>query len=627
MLGVERNIEVRQSLMLSISLVFDPKEDSGHINLAVSALWRVGAQPFMRSVERDPYAPIPINLGGNAGASQGFANEMLSLEDSVSQDPRVAFSYLRYLWAENREDSNTEIRRTKICADYVYKHTFNLVNGKYRWLSLTKNLMEPLTTCSNVWKPHKAGPDKPSRMARMGSNELSSTGNKISVKESSLGDTKQYAARAIQGFFRSISFGHTSYDVTKDVIRLLTLWFAQGNRSDVHMDMVEGFHEVSIDTWFNVIYQLIARIDTPNQKTSDLLHDLLTRIGQAHPHALIYPITMASKALNPTRKLAAERILAAVRRHSSQLVYETYMVSQELIRVAILWNELWHGALEEVSKHFFNNRDVAAMIAELATLHEQMDQIGTEETPSLREATFYQAFARDLKYAKEWTNVYELTKSLDDLNPSWDIYYGLANLSTLELVNVHQEIGTVHDVQSSVLWRKEAVGRNLLRLDDRPRSIETGAISVLVSVYCRLRGHGRAGSLCACATRERCMQPARGIEQVLYALTTLLEHKPHGEQDLDVLALASTRVASRDRVSSHRFFSTGLYLTSREEQTKQELRMQHFETPPFASDYSGESVRALECWTQTEWMEKQMGAEKVRKPAARFEGGRIDWTP
>ncbi|KAI9914694.1 hypothetical protein PsorP6_006804 [Peronosclerospora sorghi] len=117
MLGVERNIEVWLSLMLVRSLVFDPKEDvyiwlkyalfwlkSGHINLAASALWRVGAQPFMRSVERDPYAPIPINLGGNAGASQGFANEMLSLADSVAQDPRVAFSYLRHLWAENRED-------------------------------------------------------------------------------------------------------------------------------------------------------------------------------------------------------------------------------------------------------------------------------------------------------------------------------------------------------------------------------------------------------------------------------------------------------------------------------------------------------------------------------------------
>ncbi|KAI9917650.1 hypothetical protein PsorP6_012784 [Peronosclerospora sorghi] len=118
-----------------------------------------------------------------------------------------------------------------------------------------------------------------------------------------------------------------------------------------------------------------------------------------------------------------------------------------------------------------------SMIAELAPLYEQMDQISTEETPTLREVVFYQTFARDLKYAKEWTNVYVRTKSLDDLNQAWDIYYGvfsrirkqLANLSTLELVNGHQAIGTVHDVQSNVLRRKEAVGASTTenRLDEK----------------------------------------------------------------------------------------------------------------------------------------------------------------
>ncbi|RLN97992.1 hypothetical protein BBJ28_00023313, partial [Nothophytophthora sp. Chile5] len=278
------------------------------------------------------------------------------------------------------------------------------------------------------------------------------------VKDSGQSDPKRYAVRAIQGFFRSISFGHTSYDVTKDVLRLLTLWFAHGNRSDVHLAMSTGFQDASVDTWLDVIPQLIARIDTPNPKTSELLHELLSRIGQAHPQALIYPITVASKALNLTRKTAAEGILAAVRRHSSQLVYEADMVSRELIRVAILWNELWHGALEEASKHFFNNRDVTAMVAELAPLHEQLDAIGTEEAPTLREVAFYQAFARDLQFAKEWTNVYERTKSLDDLNQAWDIYYNvfskirkqLANLSTLELANVGPKLLSVRNLSLAV---------------------------------------------------------------------------------------------------------------------------------------------------------------------------------
>lgn len=374
MLGVERNIEVWQNLMLVRSLVFDPREDvdiwlkyarlclkSGHVNLAASALLRVGAQPFIRSVERDPYAPIPINLGGNAGASQGFANGLLSLADSAAQDPRVAFSYLRHLWAENRED--VALKQMDYFIEALEQHG-DPTNEDMRKLRVQVYIQ------LGEWQMSLAEPHKQADGAFDHVLECLETATKLDptndrawhewalmnfraleaiVKDPSQGDSKRYAVRAIQGFFRSISFGHTSYDVTKDVLRLLTLWFAYGSRSDVHMAMIEGFQEASVDTWLDVIPQLIARIDTPNLKTSELLHDLLSRIGQAHPQALIYPITVASKALNPTRKQAAEGILAAVRRHSSQLVYEADMVSRELIRVAILWNELWHGALEEAS--------------------------------------------------------------------------------------------------------------------------------------------------------------------------------------------------------------------------------------------------------------------------------------
>lgn len=39
--------------------------------------------------------------------------------------------------------------------------------------------------------------------------------------------------------------------------------------------------------------------------------------------------------------------------HSSTLVEQAMMASEELIRVAILWHELWHEGLEEASRHVF----------------------------------------------------------------------------------------------------------------------------------------------------------------------------------------------------------------------------------------------------------------------------------
>jgi serine/threonine-protein kinase mTOR len=51
------------------------------------------------------------------------------------------------------------------------------------------------------------------------------------------------------------------------------------------------------------------------------------------------------------------------------------IVSQELIRVAILWHEFWHQGLEEASRVYFTERDPTAMIAILEPLHDMLDKV------------------------------------------------------------------------------------------------------------------------------------------------------------------------------------------------------------------------------------------------------------
>ena len=51
------------------------------------------------------------------------------------------------------------------------------------------------------------------------------------------------------------------------------------------------------------------------------------------------------------RRDAADMILSNMREHSSDLVQQAVMVSEELIRVAILWHEQWHETLEDASRY------------------------------------------------------------------------------------------------------------------------------------------------------------------------------------------------------------------------------------------------------------------------------------
>ena len=116
-----------------------------------------------------------------------------------------------------------------------------------------------------------------------------------------------------------------------------------------------------------VIPQLIARIDHPRRLVAKLIHDLLTDVGKQHPQvtiathhhssnihgnsqALIYPLTVVSKSQSVMRRDAADMILQNMTEHSSRLVQQAILVSEELIRVAILWHEQWHEGLEDASR-------------------------------------------------------------------------------------------------------------------------------------------------------------------------------------------------------------------------------------------------------------------------------------
>lgn len=228
----------------------------------------------------------------------------------------------------------------------------------------------------------------------------------------------EHVVPAIQGFFKSIALSAGSS--LQDTLRLLTLWFTHGGSSEVNSAVMDGVANVSIDTWLEVIPQLIARINQPNKRVQQSVHNLLADVGRTHPQALVYPLTVAMKSWQNTRRSrSAAQIMDSMRQHSANLVAQADTVSHELIRVAVLWHELWHEGLEEASRLYFGDHNIEGMFATLEPLHDLLER-GPE---TLREISFAQAFGRDLKEAQEWCHQYETTKDVNDLNQAWDLYY------------------------------------------------------------------------------------------------------------------------------------------------------------------------------------------------------------
>jgi FKBP12-rapamycin complex-associated protein len=187
---------------------------------------------------------------------------------------------------------------------------------------------------------------------------------------------------------------------------------------------------------------------------SKLIHELLTDVGRHHPQALIYPLTVAAKSQSIVRRDAAEKILAHMREHSRDLVQQAIMVSEELIRVAILWHEQWHEALEDASRMYFGEHNIPAMFKVLDPLHLKLDK-GPE---TLKEISFNHAYGRDLAEAAEWCKKYETSNNFKDLTQAWELYYHvfrriskqLPQLTTLELQYVSPKLLACKDLELAI---------------------------------------------------------------------------------------------------------------------------------------------------------------------------------
>lgn len=255
---------------------------------------------------------------------------------------------------------------------------------------------------------------------------------------------------AIRGFVKAISLGtkRWSASVQQDMLNLLTCLFRYGEQASIASIVNESVECVAIETWLGVLPQLLARIHIKSPSIRSVLHPLLVRLGEKHPQALMYPLSVLLTGQVVERKTAAESLMNSLRSHSSALVEEALMVSSELIRVAILWLETWHEGLEEASRLYFGEGNVSGMLDLLLPLHEKIEE-GAE---TRRESDFIKSFGQDLAQAHQHirdyvrlvteggasvptgqssSNAYDaqgrLVRQNEEaetaMNKAWDIYY------------------------------------------------------------------------------------------------------------------------------------------------------------------------------------------------------------
>lgn len=83
-------------------------------------------------------------------------------------------------------------------------------------------------------------------------------------------------------------------------------------------------------------------------------------------------------------------------------------MSEELIRVAILWHEQWHEGLEEASRLYFGDRNVKGMFETLEPLHQMLGN-GPQ---TLKEVSFNHVSVFNMSITKKYYNLCIVTECM-----------------------------------------------------------------------------------------------------------------------------------------------------------------------------------------------------------------------
>lgn len=455
--GCQKNINVWNKILLVRSLVLK-KSDNLHSWLKFSSLCR-------KQSHKELASNVLYDLGINR------------LPDN-SLEPVIIYSYCKFLWntnSGNNEKENAFIKISELCENDSIKNgelkelSVKIFTTYSEWLlarndhkmnkDILKNMLNALNKAiefdnknSKTW--HQLALTYFMYIKKIEENELNENQSKLPNNNKSLDENvKRIIVNAVDSFFKAIFYSKDLHgsNLIQDILRVLTLMFRYGHISEISNSLSEGINQISIDTWLDVIPQLIARLNITNQSTSKLLVDILTKLGETHPQSLIYSLTVSVSSNSETKQKNGQKILIKMKEKYPELVEQATMVSSELMRVAILWSEMWFEALEDASRAFFMQNDIKEMINILENVHTMMKKGAT----TMKEISFQQSLGRELDEAHQWILKYKADENnKSHLDAAWSMYYHVFKI-------IRSQINLLHTVNLEYASPQLLAAKNL----------------------------------------------------------------------------------------------------------------------------------------------------------------------
>ncbi len=441
------NERVWQHILMLHSLILEPTDDiQNWLHLARLCQQNSNFSLSRKVLERQQQCQVAeLSSSVEGGMMQQNIDSSSELKPGVLPPPQqgikplLRLAYLEHKWVAGEGDRQQTLSELRVLTDTIHVSEVDLkvhcllrlgqwelkscsprelsmdtlvnVASKYEFATgLQKDNYQAWQSWAMInlrMAEHQISSDSPESSSKTGGGDDKKSRDKLEqdvtsgqVVEGNNRDhsfTTQYIVNATEGFLRAIALGHyhESAFVQQNMLHLISVLFTHGHIPEVHAVLSSGLATSPVDSWLGVLHQLMARIDIKHEGSRVVLHSLLDRLGRHHPQALVYPMCVALKSPRADRREAAAMLLAKLQQCYAKLMKDALLVSDELIKVAILWHEHCHESLEEASRRYFRSGDVRGMLAVLLPMHSML-QSGAK---TKKEEQFLDRYGEHLKIA------------------------------------------------------------------------------------------------------------------------------------------------------------------------------------------------------------------------------------
>jgi FKBP12-rapamycin complex-associated protein len=238
----------------------------------------------------------------------------------------------------------------------------------------------------------------------------------VSLKVFETAQTESFLVDALEGALSGLALSVN--DSLSFCVRILSILFRHGSVKTVFGRFRARLRDIPAQVWIGVMPQIIARANSKDPDLRELIQSLILAIGREHPQVVLYSLMVPIKGETNERQRIASRIFEELQLQFPTIAAQMMTVSDELIRSAVSWWELWHFALDEASRALMARQAYDEMVAILEEAHH-----ATARPPeTLLESVFMRQFGTQISTAHAFLGRYATTKREEYLHSAWQIY-------------------------------------------------------------------------------------------------------------------------------------------------------------------------------------------------------------